>query len=213
VRFERLGGELRALTAEGFPADTSYAKHLAAKHLHFMASAKKTAPNLDVTLEAFVYLYAESRRVTRMLAEGHGLTGSQLLVLKILEPVGQLSLSALSERIRAKNSTVTGIIDRMERDGLVSRRRSEEDRRVVFLELTGKGKKLASGVQVDPMHLFRALLEDLPHADAVELERIMTKLARRVREMIDEGPAPEGRDVTRDPRLTRLLHGERGRAT
>jgi len=162
------------------------------------ARTPKTA-DLDAVLEAMIFLYSESRRVTRTVAEKYGLTGSQLLVLKMLEPKGRISLSELSERIRAKNSTVTGIIDRMERDGLVLRRRSDEDRRVVHLELAPKGKKLAAGVKVDPMRLFRALLEDLPARDAVELERIVLQMQRRVREVLASGWTPEDpRDQTTD---------------
>jgi DNA-binding MarR family transcriptional regulator len=149
-----------------------------------MAAKSASEPDLDAILESMVYLYSESRRITRTVAEQYGLTGSQLLVLKMLEPKGKVSLSELSDRIRAKNSTVTGIIDRMERDGLVGRRRSEDDRRVVYLELTAKGRKLAGDAKIDPMHLFRALLEDLPPRDATELERIMTGLVRRVRELL-----------------------------
>lgn len=143
-------------------------------------------PNLDAILDSMTYLYAESRRVTRAVAEQFGLTGSQLVVLRLLAPSGQLSLSDISDRMRAKNSTVTGIVDRMERDGLVVRRRSEDDRRVIHIELTKKGAALASNVVVAPTHLFRQLLEWLPDKDAVELERIMTKLALRVREILEE---------------------------
>lgn len=151
-----------------------------------MPPKNNSKPDLDAILDAMIYLYAESRRVTRAIAEEHGLTGSQLWVLKMLEPVGRASLSELSDRIRAKNSTMTGIIDRMERDGLVARRRSDDDRRVVNIELTAKGKALASGVQAPPTHLFRSLLESLPDRDAAELERIMTKLAKRVKEMMPD---------------------------
>lgn len=149
-------------------------------------ASKSTEPNLDLILESMIYLYSESRRVTRAVAEQYGLTGSQLLVLKLLEPRGQVSLSALSGEIRAKNSTVTGIVDRMERDGLVVRRRSGDDRRVVHIELTAKGKKLANDVKADPKHMFRALLEELPAKDAAELERIMTKLVGRARSLLME---------------------------
>ena len=69
------------------------------------------------------------------------LTGPQLTVVKLLETFGDLSLSALSERIRAQNSTVTGIIDRMEREGLVRRERSTDDRRVVHIRLTRQGRE------------------------------------------------------------------------
>ena len=98
-------------------------------------------PEVDPILEAIIYLYTESRRVTKELARRAELTGPQLTVLKVLESVGDLSLSELSERIRAQNSTVTGIIDRMEREGLVVRARSTEDRRVVHIRLTEKGAR------------------------------------------------------------------------
>ena len=100
-------------------------------------------PEVDSILEAIVYLYTESRRVTKEVARSAELTGPQLTVLKVLEGVGDLSLSELSERIRAQNSTVTGIIDRMEREGLVVRARSTEDRRVVNIQLTEKGARIA----------------------------------------------------------------------
>ncbi|MBM4361328.1 MAG: MarR family transcriptional regulator, partial [Deltaproteobacteria bacterium] len=142
-------------------------------------------PKLDSILEAMTYLYAESRRVTRAVAEQYGLTGSQLVVLRLLGPGGRLSVGEISERIRAQNSTVTGIIDRMERDGLVARRRSENDRRVVHIELTRRGKELAREAADAPQHLFRQLLESLATSDAAELERIMTLLAGRVRESLE----------------------------
>jgi DNA-binding MarR family transcriptional regulator len=97
-------------------------------------------PEVDQVFEAIVYLYTESRRLTKELARRAQLTGPQLTVLKILETLGDLSLSELSDRIRAQNSTVTGIIDRMEREGLVVRARSTEDRRVVHIQLTDKAR-------------------------------------------------------------------------
>jgi hypothetical protein len=71
---------------------------------------------VDQVLEAIIYLYTESRRITKELAKRADLTGPQLTVIKLLEQVGDLSLSELSDKIRAQNSTVTGIIDRMERE-------------------------------------------------------------------------------------------------
>ena len=96
--------------------------------------------DLDPILETFVYLYTESRRATKDLAREHGLTGPQVTVLKLLDAVGDLSLSELSERIKARNSTITGIVDRMQRDELVLRRRSQRDRRVIEIVLTPEGR-------------------------------------------------------------------------
>jgi DNA-binding MarR family transcriptional regulator len=152
---------------------------------------------VDSILEATVYLYTESRRITKELARRVELTGPQLTVLKVLESVGDLSLSVLSERIRAQNSTVTGIIDRMEREGLVLRARSTEDRRVVNIRLTDKGSKIARGVAVEPIEIFRAALQSLSASEMQDLLAILTKIAARVKAIVkrDIGAADDSRDT------------------
>jgi DNA-binding MarR family transcriptional regulator len=102
----------------------------------------------------------------------------------MLETVGDLSLSDLSDRIRAQNSTVTGIIDRMEREGLVVRARSTEDRRVVKIKLTEKGARIASEIPVEPMEVFRGALASLTGTETRELMRILTKIAKRVQTIV-----------------------------
>jgi MarR family transcriptional regulator, organic hydroperoxide resistance regulator len=141
-------------------------------------------PEVDSILEAIVYLYTESRRITKEVARSAELTGPQLTVLKVLEGVGDLSLSELSERIRAQNSTVTGIIDRMEREGLVVRARSTEDRRVVNIQLTEKGARIARDISVEPMEVFRSALESLSASEMRDLLRILTKIAQRVQGIV-----------------------------
>jgi DNA-binding MarR family transcriptional regulator len=141
-------------------------------------------PEIDSILEAILYLYTESRRLTKELARQVDLTGPQLTVLKMLEGVGDLSLSELSERIRAQNSTVTGIIDRMEREGLVVRARSTEDRRVVLIKLTDKGSKIARAIAIEPMEIFRGALESLSPVETRELLKILTKIAKRVQSIV-----------------------------
>ena len=140
--------------------------------------------DIDPILEAILYLYTESRRITKEFARRVDLTGPQLTVIKMLEGIGDLSLSELSEKIRAQNSTVTGIIDRMEREGLVLRARSTEDRRVVKIKLTDKGMKLAREITVEPMEIFRSALEGLSAAETKELLKILTKIARRVQTLV-----------------------------
>ncbi len=150
-------------------------------------------PSVDAIVETLVYLYTESRRLTKGLARQYGLTGPQLTVVKLLETLDPLSLSSLSDRIKARNSTVTGIIDRMERDGLVRRERSEADRRIVLIRLTRKGRKLAESIEVEPLALFRQALEDLPEKDLKELFRILTQFQGQVRDALAGEQAPAGK--------------------
>ncbi len=152
------------------------------------AKHKKT---VDAIVETIIYLYTESRRLTKERARAFGLTGPQLTVIKILGQLGDLSLSSLSERIKAQNSTVTGIIDRMEREELVRRERSEEDRRIVLIRLTDKGRELARAIHVEPMEIFKGALQSLPKRDVEELFRVLDKVQRRVREAVGGETRPD----------------------
>ena len=75
------------------------------------------------------------------------LTGTQYIVLVRLWVEDGISLSELGDRLYFDNPTLTGIVDRMERDGLLVRRRDEEDRRVVRVYLTSKGESLRHQIQ------------------------------------------------------------------
>lgn len=147
---------------------------------------------VDQVLETILYLYTESRRITKELARRADLTGPQLTVVKLLEQIGDISLSELSDKIRAQNSTVTGIIDRMEREELVVRERSKEDRRVVFIRLTPKGQKLAREIPVEPMEVFRTALESLSAQEMRDLMRIMTKVSRKVKQLVRHNVQSDG---------------------
>jgi hypothetical protein len=76
------------------------------------APAAAPAP-IDLIVETVIYLESESRRLARDACQRVGITATQLNVLKLLEEIGELSLSELSRRLAAQNSSVTGIVDRM----------------------------------------------------------------------------------------------------
>lgn len=71
------------------------------------------------------------------------LTGPQGMIMGILSNFGEMKISDLSEKIGLSNSTVSGIIDRLEKQHLVERIRSREDRRVVYVRVSAKCKKNA----------------------------------------------------------------------
>jgi len=68
--------------------------------------------------------------------EGINLTGPQGMLVGILSQHGKMKISELSEKMGFSNSTISGIVDRLEKQGLVTRTRSEEDRRVVYVQIT-----------------------------------------------------------------------------
>jgi DNA-binding MarR family transcriptional regulator len=173
------------LTADDAAIIVSCTNHLGECRVTRIPEALKGP--IDRIAEAIIYLYTESRRLTKDQAAGFGLTGPQLTVIKMLEELGDMSLSELSDKIRAQNSTVTGIVDRMEREALVVRNRSVEDRRVVHIRLTDKGKKVAAQVSFEPLKIFKdAFANALSPSELLALVGLLDKLATYVQQQVDE---------------------------
>jgi len=79
---------------------------------------------------------------SRALVKRVGLTGPQLVVLKTLSNQGEVSVGELSKIVSLRQATVTGILERLGKRGLISRRRSDKDRRRVLVLTTEKADKL-----------------------------------------------------------------------
>jgi DNA-binding MarR family transcriptional regulator len=90
--------------------------------------------------------YLDSQKMSKQ----YGLTGPQSLVLRLLIKKGALSSADLSRQMYVTPSNITGIIDRLEKKGLVERIRQQSDRRVVLITLTQSGKKLGKTIP-DPI--------------------------------------------------------------
>jgi DNA-binding MarR family transcriptional regulator len=105
-----------------------------------------------------------------------GVTGAQLFVLQILVDAPDLSLNDLAARTVTHQSTVSTVVDRLVRRGLVTKSRSADDARRLVLRLTPKGRAL---VRRSPEMAQGRLLEGLrrlPAADSRELTRVLRRL-------------------------------------
>ena len=77
------------------------------------------------------------------VSKNYGITGPQLWVIKTISLNGKLSLGDLGKGMYLQPSTITGLIDALEQRGYVARVRDQKDRRVVKIQLTRKGQRLA----------------------------------------------------------------------
>jgi DNA-binding MarR family transcriptional regulator len=90
-------------------------------------------------------LYRASRAVIRAygpLLEPLGLTYPQYVTLLALWEGDDLSVKALGARLALDSATLTPLLKRLEQQGLVEKRRDEEDERVVRVKLTAEGRAL-----------------------------------------------------------------------
>jgi len=69
------------------------------------------------------------------------ITGPQSILMGVLAHYGEMKISDLSEKLGLSNSTVSGIINRLEKQGLVKRTRSAKDRRVIYVNVTPEFKR------------------------------------------------------------------------
>jgi DNA-binding MarR family transcriptional regulator len=104
-------------------------------------------------------------------------SGSQYNVLRILRGEGQpMRVLDIAARTVTEVPGITGLIDRLEKMGLVARRRCEEDRRVVYVSITAKGLALLAEIDEPLAELHRDLMCHLSHAELRELVRLLDKV-------------------------------------
>lgn len=117
--------------------------------------------------------WLEQRRLARDLAD-FGLTVTQFSVLRsILHQDKQSTMSALADETLLRCATMTGIVDRLARMGLVTRQRDPEDRRRVLVELTSSGREVLQGVRRSRRVRLRGTLVRLSSDDAEELVHLL----------------------------------------
>lgn len=105
-----------------------------------------------------------------------GLTSSQYNVLRILRGEGKpLPSLEIADRMIQIVPAITGLIDRLEKQQLVVRRRDSEDRRVVFVDLTDKARALLTKVDAPLHELHGNLVGQLSAPELTELSRLLEK--------------------------------------
>lgn len=117
-----------------------------------------------------------SRRISEEL-RGHfgklNLTFPQTLVLTLLDSDGPMPISALAKATGSANSTISGVVDRLEKSGLLRRVRSEQDRRVIFVEVTEKYREIQEETKSYALTRFSQSINSL---NEEELAQVITGL-------------------------------------
>lgn len=104
------------------------------------------------------------------------LTFPQALVLTALGDGDPVPISTLAERTGSANSTVSGIVDRLEKLGLAKRERSELDRRVIYVSATQRYAELKQKTSTDVGGYFDSLLHDMSGEDRNLIATALGKL-------------------------------------
>ena len=79
---------------------------------------------------------------SKKLVKRVGLTGPQLVILQEISNLGEVTAGEVARAVSLSQATLSGILERMEKRGLLSRRRSEQDKRRVMVRITDSGMKV-----------------------------------------------------------------------
>jgi DNA-binding MarR family transcriptional regulator len=117
---------------------------------------------------------------TKELAKNYNLSVMQLLCLECLYENDRLSMSDIAENIMVNVSTVTGIVDRLEKKGFLERCRESGDRRVITIALTEKGRNLAENSPPLVHHKIIDAVKRLSETERAEISKALNTLSRLI---------------------------------
>jgi DNA-binding MarR family transcriptional regulator len=106
-------------------------------------------------------VYAASRLITREYQpylDELGITYPQYLVLMILWESDNMPVNQIAQKLVLNTNTVTPLLKRLENQGLIERKRSEDDERKVMIRLTGSGRDLQERASDIPEKLASGLI-------------------------------------------------------
>ena len=102
-------------------------------------------------------------------------------ILKIIDDIGKITMAQIAEKNYVTQAWITGMVDKMEGKNLVRRNRSEEDRRVIYIDITETGSSLLSELNTI---IDKTLYENFSFIDLKEMEHLNDLLSSIKEELI-----------------------------
>lgn len=147
---------------------------------------------------------------SKQLVKTAGLTAPQLLLLQAIREQGQVTIGALAKEISLSQATVTTILDRLEKRGLVYRERSLEDKRKVHAHLTDKGCDIIRDAPTPLQEHFVKQFRDLREWEQSMIISSLQRVALMMdAEHIDASPVLDVGDLDRKDSRNFSSHDDR----
>lgn len=128
-------------------------------------------------------------KFSRQLMHQFKLTTPQLVCLRTISRFERITPGELAMSVFLSQATLSGVLDRLEERGLVMRKRDDQDKRRVWLELTDSGRKLVENAP-SPLHdKFSRRFRKLPHEEQRRINEVLQRMAEMMEsEDIDAPP-------------------------
>lgn len=154
-----------------------------------MISTRIYGKQAEIALAMWVKLARASATFGKLTVENiksFGLTQPQFGVLETLGHIGPLTLSELSRKQLVSGGNMTCVVDNLEKEGLVERLHSKEDRRAIKVQLTSKGQTLFDDIFVKHAQYVAEISSVLPEKEQRQLGSLLKKLGLGLKHLLEE---------------------------
>lgn len=165
-----------------------------------LLEASKLMPQLDPSAMA-VYLHLlyagdEASRIAESNLAKHGISPGRFMVMMLLmdKRTGcprTCAPAELADHCRVTRATMTGLVDTLERDGLVKREADPTDRRMLLVSLTPKGHVLLDKIMPEHFRRMAQLMEPLSETERQTLLQLLAKIMQQAGTMAGENHLAE----------------------
>ncbi len=133
----------------------------------------------DPSLKLFVVLSKAYRAVADQVAKdirSHGLNTTDFGVLELLYHQGEQPLQKIGDKILLASGSITYVVDKLEKKGLVKRTPCPSDRRITYASITENGQQLLNDIFPEHWKQIEAITTGLDEEEKVEAIRLLKKL-------------------------------------
>jgi MarR family 2-MHQ and catechol resistance regulon transcriptional repressor len=136
----------------------------------------------ELTIKAYIVFMKAAKSVQERIKHdiaNYDLSPTEFAVLEVLYHKGKQTVQQISSRILLASGSMTYVIDKLERKGLLKRNFCKEDRRVIHLTITKDGRKLME--EIFPQHelIIHELFGDLTNEEKELIINILKKVGQK----------------------------------
>ncbi|WP_181350181.1 MarR family winged helix-turn-helix transcriptional regulator [Thalassobacillus sp. CUG 92003] len=135
----------------------------------------------DPSLKLFVVLSKAERAVADLVKDDirhHGLNPTEFGVLELLYHNGEQPLQKIGEKILLASGSITYVVDKLEKKGLLERKACPEDRRITYAAITEAGEQLLKRIFPDHWKQIEAITDGLSTEEKEQAIALLKKLGK-----------------------------------
>ncbi len=143
---------------------------------------KRVQGGRTIELEQYIKRYQRAmhtiyRGIGNMIKQyvHEDVTTDQFLTLQYIYQHGSITASEIAQEFGVGRSAITAIVNRLVEKELLIRKRSKEDRRIIALMLSNRGKEV---VEATEKAMYRFLQEKLKHFELDDIERLLNSIEK-----------------------------------